>query len=35
MPSDYDDGLEMSKLVMRAYVYGPEVNRGEAAMRRG
>lgn len=30
MPNDYDNGLEMSKLVMRAYVYGSEADRVDA-----
>jgi hypothetical protein len=35
MPCDYDDGLEMSKLVMRAYVYGSEASRADPTRRRG
>jgi hypothetical protein len=32
MPTDYDDGLEQSKLIMRAYVYGASRN-ARAALR--
>jgi hypothetical protein len=35
MPNDYDVGLEKSKLVMRAYVYGSKADRPDAAKRHG